>query len=1074
MDIATSTGSALTASGEKSSPRTEGDEPKGGARASPKLVDRKKLAVKHSEKGEAGSKRTKGGLKRKREPDRAKACGLKGGKRSPPAQHQRKGDRNVKSITTALANEVAKIDAISDSSDNADPEPPNLSFKPGFHSSWDSFIKLLGPIAACRLQPVGQWGDALVRQITNADTVGAVMVIGYGKDVYAPFAEQVQYWLVTRPFYLTDEEGNDPEMVCYWDHQFMPLRDGIFKGWAAMAYSSEWVLLERTPETAGVCLNLPPIYPRWIEVPLDNKDNDLVTAMHARVLRGGSSGLYKDTQAISGFSFTLTLNRFYPLIQDIVRRNGGCIWTVPQPNYAVASGLLDRSIAVSDNAASSYLESVRLGRRAVVDFFKLLPARTFHAVNAMAAASTDLGGAAYDKLSEAAAEVMENGTVLEEPAVDEVPLLSESSSVTQDHLEKMETVAVEDNGLPDERPQLRAFFGGIVNSAATMFTSLPLPTFGDTVQAPSFLTRCSFNQPGGGNTIFGDYFEWDALDNIKDPVGDIVDHQTFLANYEKSVVAIKQGIPPVYPIDLSCVPKYDAAEVGMFETTKARKSWYAWESAPYHFPSKCEIAKICTVINRCCLKVPKRTVYCDPLRYRWRGIDSNGGVMLTSTIPGLEGYPDDRALREAYVSNMPPRARKIRLQPFDVSESASKHEFCVKMDETLVGPKARGLVNVGNKSFWDTRIYVKHCTDQLNSVRAFHTEHQFRPGVVVHVFFSYGAEMTPFEKSAWMRWVHVFVSCRELKHAVFTLAGGDDTATVLVYEGKIMYLEKDLTMCDQSHDVRSVNHFVRSMVALALLNQTDAAKFGNHVLSDFRLNFDVMKSRRPFLPTGIGPTSLFNTLVVGLEEVEVAARMFRHLPKGVELPTLMDSVKKFIVRDHENLGRKVKVKVTDNQNLFTFHKGVWIGPDFIWTPLPSRCWKFGVTPFSVSDADIPNFLADVAWSWSTSRLDPVFHAFIAPHLVRARAIHGTEPIFGFTDEVHNEAPAWFRYGSGETSEADLAPLTLEYCEKFYLDRYGLSGSDVAAMIDEIGTYRCGTIIYQEDLIMRIIKVDLLD
>lgn len=1076
---AESTGGPLI-DGEVAPPKLGGDSKRKGMNTNPSRK-RKAPFNRNQQEGKGN------GGKKQRKDKKPVPAGPKGDKRSLPVSKSKKSESKVTSMLDALQDQCAKELAKMDVAEEEE-EQPVFSFKPGFHQSWDSFIKLIGPLPTARMQPAGSWGDSLLRYILGSDPESVdQMYIGYNGDSHRdPAFEAATYWLVTRPFYLetTDvypnHDGDSLDLVVYWDHIFQPIRDGMLDRWMPVCYSSEWVLFARD-DLDGPSVPLPPIYPRWKEIMLDNKDLDLMTGLHARVLRNGRSGLYRDINAVPGFSFTLSLNRFYPLVQDIVKRNSGCIWTVPTANYAIASGLLYESVMISDNASSNFLTSVQLGRRAVGDFFKLFPARTFQLINAVAGAATDLGGAVHDRVRNGMVEEVAEQVEQEQPVVEDAVILEAPIEVTADYLEKMEEIQNSGPIEPEaEEPKLRAFFGGLVNSLVSFTTSIPMPQLSAPVAPANLLERIPFNSPGGDVSLHGDLFSWTTIDAVKGPDGKVVDHTTFLETYEMSVEAIKHGAVPVYPIDINCEPKYVRSELSMFEAKIARKSWYAWEGLHYFFPSNCDIVKICTYINRCCLTVPARKSSLKVNKHHWYAVDDLHHPFVVDGEPKITGYPDDLSLRKAMVSNMPARAQKIRLQPFEVSEDSSKHEFCVKLDESLANPKPRGLVNVGNKSFWDSRSYVKHCTDQLNRIRAFVTvfriQESARKFSYMHLCFSYGAEMSPDEKSAWRRWVDRYLERTKIKYAIFTLAGGDDTATLVWLNGKMIQIEKDLSMCDQSHDLLSVKFCYHVLVSLGLLSRDHAGKFCQLIDKDFRLRFDVGNKRRPFLPTGIGPTSLFNTLVVGLEELLGAADVVGKMLHMSAPPkkNLLKYLETEIIAIHTRLGRNVKVKVTDNPNLLTFHKGAWIGPDYIWTPLPSRCWKFGVVPASIGDDDVNVFVADVAWSWSTSVLDPIFAAFISPHLARARVLHAPDAALSIMDEAISEAPAWFEFGSNKLVRADRPPLTVEYCTSFYYDRYGLSISDVYAIIEEVRSLDAGHVFPSDHKLMDILAVDLLE
>lgn len=1027
-------------------------------------------------KAPQGSPRSegKGDRRQQRKRQRPTPAGVKGVKRPPVSVSKANGA--VESMIQTLADQCAKELEKCES----EVEEVSLSFTPGFHASWDAFIKLIGPIPQSSLQPYGMWGDSLLRHIKDSDThCDSKVNIGYDKSATLdPTFNDAQFWIVTRPFHLTRQDQTT-ELVVYWDHDFMPLRDGALEPWEQLCYSSEWVLFTRRNMTeAGHAL--PPIFPRWIEVVLENNALDLMTAVHSRVLRNGSSGLYRDDLALPGFSFSLSLNRFYPLVQDIVKRNAGKIWTVISPNYALACGTLRHSVTLSDNAAADFLAAVQLGRRAIGDFFRLFPARTFTFINAVAGAASDIGGAAHDAVK-GAILASEDAKPMELEVGE--PLEEQSVPAVEEHAEDMATKIEEANKGPavvDDAGQIRTFVGSMINSLVATFSTLPMPAITPPVAEPNALVRECYNAPGGPNVMEGDLFEWTTTDEIKDPTGAIVTHEEFLSCYELSVADLANGCSdPLYPIDLACVPKYSRGELEEFVPKRVRKSLYAWASVPYYFASSCEIAKVCVVINRCCLQVPPRTATIKThIRQNWRALDERNIFHPVKTALTIKGYPDDQSVREAMVANMPPRSQKVRLQPFDQSEVSSKFEFNVKLDETLATPKGRGLVNVGNKSFWDSRCYVKHCTDILNKVMAFHCVFTKQGCNPVSVFFTYGAEMDPEGKSRWRRWVREYIATHpNMMNAVFTIAGGDDTASIILMSGKYYQVEKDLSMCDQSHDRECLTIFFNALVCLPLMSRPDAEAFTQLIAADFGLKFDYTEKRRPFLPTGIGPTSLFNTLVVGMEEVFGLVAAIQKLQMTMRT-MVVDSVPRalgnLLMDIHKTYGRKIKIQVTTNQHHLSFHKGVWIGSDFMWTPLPSRCWKFGVAPIDTPDSNMPDFMADVAWSWSTSRLDPVFYAFISPYLARARIMHALEDNFSFAESVVAEAPAWFEFGAKKMVKADREPLPFSYCASFYQDRYGLEHSTIQQVIDEVSALEPGHVFPDDHPLVRILEVDILE
>lgn len=326
------------------------------------------------------------------------------------------------------------------------------------------------------------------------------------------------------------------------------------------------------------------------------------------------------------------------------------------------------------------------------------------------------------------------------------------------------------------------------------------------------------------------------------------------------------------------------------------------------------------------------------------------------TMPRVDETPEVGChLKEKYLqytAKMPTKSRDKHLQFYASLEDSSKSPVLlkdavfVKQDEVLLNAKGRMIINPPPNVFYDLVAGITEIKKALKS----EVFHLVLTKETCDIWFSYGADMDPEQKSKWMAEVRSRCHGYTPKMVAYLLIGGDDNACVIHYHNQIIAWESDVTACDQSHGeklVRSMLYVIGKMGCpqhfIDVLKDTykRPVKKMRKTTVEFEVRFLVWQ-----LHTGHPQTSTCNTLLVGLMAIHLLQLLaFNFSRKILEWPHDLDSTRStenFLDTQSELLGMIWKNEVHLDVNNLTFHKGCWLpcsDDAYQWVCLPSCLWK---------------------------------------------------------------------------------------------------------------------------------------
>eukprot|EP00997_Jenningsia_sp_PLL12_P004533 NODE_191_length_2216_cov_40.000000_g163_i0.p1 GENE.NODE_191_length_2216_cov_40.000000_g163_i0~~NODE_191_length_2216_cov_40.000000_g163_i0.p1 ORF type:complete len:500 (+),score=17.52 NODE_191_length_2216_cov_40.000000_g163_i0:134-1501(+) len=294
------------------------------------------------------------------------------------------------------------------------------------------------------------------------------------------------------------------------------------------------------------------------------------------------------------------------------------------------------------------------------------------------------------------------------------------------------------------------------------------------------------------------------------------------------------------------------------------------------------------------------------------------------------------------MSKMPRASRVKRLAAYNKyiegtdKDFASGVQMFTKLDEVTYQSerdgKPRSLFNGPDSDFYfvqgllvDVKNILKE--EEIDPEPEFDArlprEHIFRHGNLT-IHFYYMADSDNIQDSLWM------TKAQKAQKDLWLAVGGDDNTIIWFHQGRRIEIECDVSSCDQSHASHFRDFFARFLGAIGLSSAaiqrivhsyTTPGVYKNNVQG----TLFTMKFLKSQLKTGVGHTSLANTLVVMSLMVFVMSEIFDRLEEGI---IQVEDIENQITTSCACLGMKMKVQCFIDPLIcqVTFHKR-----GFIWS-----------------------------------------------------------------------------------------------------------------------------------------------
>jgi hypothetical protein len=375
--------------------------------------------------------------------------------------------------------------------------------------------------------------------------------------------------------------------------------------------------------------------------------------------------------------------------------------------------------------------------------------------------------------------------------------------------------------------------------------------------------------------------------------------------------------------------------------------------------------------------------------------------------------PDARDDLEALIVNMPGMSKR-KYKAYHVKGETgivsyydidSVDTCFAKSDEILCDRKARIITNAHPSKFVNLQGLVQESCNLLIEVGMIE--------VFPKVFLTYGAKTIETERDEWWRQVNA------AKEGTYIIVAGDDNLICDYRNGQQVWIEGDVSACDQSHGHEALSLLESTLRTIGWPDELVQA-FIDGYYAPVKGYYDV-QFLKPQLHTGYPFTSFANTLLIG-SMCCLAARLSQNScqPLLTHLKTVIQVFR---------MTWKIQEVTQTNAS---FLKGIWV--EDRWCPLPSRIWKATTwrTQGKVQKKSIAAHIRGIAQSVQFSSLDPLMRAW-------CKAVLGPYHLTGVAKN-----PNWWANNSlstRQTWEARGGDASMESWASLVSERYGITFSE---------------------------------
>jgi hypothetical protein len=209
------------------------------------------------------------------------------------------------------------------------------------------------------------------------------------------------------------------------------------------------------------------------------------------------------------------------------------------------------------------------------------------------------------------------------------------------------------------------------------------------------------------------------------------------------------------------------------------------------------------------------------------------------------------------------------------------------------------------------------------------------------ILFTYGADTDNCQDSVW------YTRAMRLTddNVIHLIVGGDDNLTILYWRGKRIVIEGDVSACDQSmgeHWAEIFDNYLERVGVPAHLRTLFLNTYKDPaILKLFQEKYCTIKFKKTQLKTGVGHTSLANTICVSLCMIFALLRTLMDPEAVISDKYITDS----IVRHCASLGVEMKIQVWIDPPIAmgTFHKRYFVPVHKFSEPLYTACPLPGTT-----------------------------------------------------------------------------------------------------------------------------------